>query len=117
MSLKSKTGKYLDRLTGSGSTKFIINQVIRDYGQLTEFRINQQDKIISAAILLTGEDRPIKVTIRKYSLAVKDNSTSLLIEDAESDRPWLTAILKKYVINRPWTIPEEGAEFLKDLLE
>ncbi len=116
MSGRSKTGKLLDHLTGSASTKFLLNQLIGEYGRLSEFRIDRINKTISASLQLNGENQLIDLYIKEYAIVITDSSTSLLIKDAESGRPWLNAVLRNFVINRHWVVPEDKAAFFSDLL-
>jgi len=114
---KAKAGKILDRLTGSASTKYLINQFIKEYGHLTELRINRSAKSITATLLLSGESRPIDIYIEKYAVIKNGSSTRFIIRKAESQKPWLDAILNKLVIGRSWLIPEDKAPFILDFLD
>ena len=116
MSGRSKAGKLLDHLTGSVSTKYVLNQLIGEYGRLSEFRIDRSNKTISASLLLNGENQLIDLYIKDYAVVKTDHSTSLLIKEAESGRPWLNAVLRNFVVNRPMHVPDGKAAFLIDLL-
>lgn len=112
----AKAGKLLDRLTGSASTKYVINQYIRDYGQLTALRIDSRKKSITASILLNGESRSINLNIAEYSIVKEGSSPGLIIQKASTDRPWLNAVLENHVIGRLWVIPGDKASLLADFL-
>ncbi|MCK5736022.1 MAG: hypothetical protein KAH21_06060 [Spirochaetaceae bacterium] len=116
MSGHSKAGKILDHLTGSASTKFLINQFIKDYGRLFDLKIDRRNKSITASLQLNGENQLIDLFIKDYTVIKTETSTSLLIKDAESGRPWLNAILRNHIIGRPWLVPEDRAAILDDLL-
>jgi len=116
MTAGGKAGKLIDRLTGSASTKYVINQFIKDYGKLTALRIDSRKKSISATILLNGENSSIDLKIREYVVIRENASVSLLIRDAATNRPWLNAVLEKHIIGRPWIIPGDKALLLADFL-
>ena len=106
-----KALKLLDRVTGSASTKYLINKFLKEYGRLTELHIDRENGI-SASILLNGETRSLQITIKEYALIRDGNTTSLNIREAFSDRPWLSALLENHVIGNTWEIPENAARLL-----
>ena len=116
MSGRSKTGKFLDRLTGSASTKYLINQSIKEIGQLLELKIDNRGKTVTASILLNGENLPLNLRIDEYEIIRDNSSAGILIRDASSDKPWLNSILKKFIIDKALKVPVDRIDFLDDLL-
>ncbi len=115
MSIRSNVGKclkVLDGITGSASTKYAINQRIGEYAEVIDFKIDNKNKKIMASVLLKGESHPIEVTIDGYEIIKDDSSASLLIKDASSDKEWLNAVLKSFVIGKSWNIPVDKIDFL-----
>ena len=116
MSGRSKAGKFLDRLTGSASTKYLINQSIKEFGQLVELKIDNRSKSVTVSILLNGESLPMKLRIDEYEIIRDNSSAGILIKDASSDKPWLNSIIKKFVIGKALKVPADRIDYLDDLL-
>lgn len=116
MSALGRAGKLLDRFTGSASTKYILNRLIRNYGRLVELQINPGERKIRAAVLLSGEQQPVDLNIEEYRIIINRNSTSFVIKTARSSRPWVNAILRDFIIDRHWPLPENKKELIQDFL-
>lgn len=116
MSVLSRLAKGLDHLTGSASTKVAINQLIGEYGKMIELRIDNKNKTVIASVLLKGESSPIEVRIDKYEIIKNDSSASVLVKDASSDKAWLNAVLKNFVIGKSFDVPADKIDFIDDFL-
>ena len=116
MSIFSKVAKGLDRLTGSASTTFAINLLIGEYGKMIELRIDNKNQKVIASVVLKGESSPIEVRIDKYEIIKKDSSASVLVKDASSDKAWVDAVLKNFVIGKSFDVPADKIDFLDNFL-
>ncbi|MCK5248646.1 MAG: hypothetical protein KAJ98_01685 [Spirochaetaceae bacterium] len=116
MSGRSKAGKFLDRLTGSASTKYLINQSIKEFGQLVELKIDNRGKTVTATIILNGETLPMNLRIDEYEIIRDNSSAGMLIRDASSDKPWLNSIIKKFIIGKALKVPADRIDYLEDFL-
>ena len=116
MSLRSKVAKIADSLTGSYSTRVAINRYMGEYGKMITLTIDNKNNKVIASVLLNGESSPMEVRIDGYEIIKNDSSASVLVKDASSDRAWLSAILKKYVVGKSWEVPADKIDFLDDFL-
>lgn len=116
MNISNKIVKGLDRLTGSASTKFILNRLIGEYGKMIELTLDTKNKKIIASALLKGENVPIKVIIDKYEIIKKNSASSIVVKEASSDKAWLNAILKSFIVGKSWDIPTDRVDFIDDFL-
>ena len=106
MSIKSKLAKGLDWLTDSASTRLYINHMfIGEYGTMIELKIDNKKRKVTASVLLNGESSPIQICIDGYEIDKTDSSASVLVKNATSDRAWLDAVLKHFVIGKPFNVP------------
>ncbi len=115
MSFRSILAKTLDTVTGSGSTRYAINQFIGEYGKIVNLNINRTQKKIDATVQLKGEIMSIDVSIEKYSIEW-GSAPKIWIEEAYADRPWVDVILKNHVVGKSFDIPGEHIDFLNDFL-
>lgn len=112
-----KSAKFLDKISDSKITRFAINKVIRDFGELRELRINRAENKISTSLHLHGEEKPIILDITAYELAKGDEQTTMTIQSATSDRLWLDAVLDKMVIGKTFEIPEQHSHIVNEFLK
>ena len=110
MSKLSNFAGVLDRLTGSASTKLAINSRIGEYGKMLELMIDNKTKKVTVSVLLKNEESPIKVTVDKYEFVKSDSRASVVIKEASSDKAWLDAVLKNFVVGRPFAIPSKTVD-------
>ena len=116
MALLDKLAKAANQYTGSAVPKMIINRFIEDYGKVVDLDIDNKSKTITAAILLNGESDSMRVTIAEYEVIRADSSSSVVVQNASSDRAWVDALLKNYVIGKSWEIPKMAAAGLDAVL-
>lgn len=116
MPLLNKIVKKVDEITSSNSTRFVINLYIKEYGKLVELKIDNQNNKIAASILLNGDTVPIRLCVEKYQILNQENSATIEIIQASSDRPWINAIINNFVIGRKFNIPSGKVEFANDFL-
>ncbi len=110
----TKVVKIIDKATNSKSTKFVIEQLIKDYGNMLEFKLDHNKKNLYAKILLKGEDNPLIINIEKYK--INKNLGQITILSANTNKEWLNALLKNFIINNPINIPKDKLELIEQFL-
>jgi hypothetical protein len=116
MDFKVKVAKGLHRFTDSVSTKYFINKRIGEYGQVVELKIDSKNKSVYASVQLKGENSPIKLEVENYEITKSDLSTSVLIRDVSSDKPWLDAVVKNFLVGKPIDVPVGMIKYLDGFL-
>ena len=116
MSIRSKVAKLLDHLTDSATTTAVINQYIGEYGKVIDLTIDNTNKKATVSVLLKGESSPIAVRVDEYEILRNDSSTSVRIKHASCDRPWLDAVLQRFVVGKSWDVPADKLDLLDDFL-
>jgi len=78
--------------------KEYINRQIKEFGKMLNLKIDPKDKNIELDILLKGEKESIKVTIEKYNVEVKNNTTQIKFDKVIASREWINVLIKDLVI-------------------
>jgi hypothetical protein len=100
--------------------KYLINKYnfnLERYGNMSELKINTDDKKITLTLDLKGEDHPIYVEA-KYKLEHLECGEPLMkIEDVDFSREWLKNLFDDYVPkeNLEFPIPSNASGLLKVL--
>ena len=63
-----------DTLLSQGA-KARLNQLLRKYGTMLDLKLNTTERSLSVSIHLKGEENPIDINVRDYSLVTKDGRT------------------------------------------
>ena len=116
MSWASKIAKGIDSLTGSYSTRYIINQIISEYGSIVNLEIDKNNKKIEVTLLLDGEILPVKIRIDKYDIRGRNGDPRIVLEKASADKAWVDTVMKNHVIGKPFNLPREHIEFVNEFL-
>ena len=110
----TKVAKFTDKVTGSKSTKLVINLTIKDYGDMIEFKLDHNKKNLYAKILLKGEDTPIELNIERYQIDIDLGYIKIL--SANTSKEWLDAILNNFIINKPINVPKDKLLLIEQFL-
>ena len=110
----TKIVKFADKVTNSKSTKLAINQFIKDYGDMIEFKLDHNKKNLYAKILLKGEDIPIVLNIEEYQ--INKDLGYIKILRVSTNKEWLDAILNNFVINKPINVPKDKLLLIEQFL-
>ena len=121
MSILSKVSSFIHKtdqnLLGGRGTRFAINKVISEYGEVIELNIDSKSRIVLLVILLKGEDSPIELKINGYEVIKQDDGSSILkIIDASSSKEWVNALLVNFANGQDIEVPADKADFLHDFL-
>jgi len=95
------------------AVRTFVNTRFSRIGQMTELSVDTKRRTIRVWLALKGEDEPIAIHVKKYSLERRSTRATLTIEDAVASREWLTEAMKEFVIGRRLIIPERAAAILK----
>lgn len=103
--LRSLKDKAIEKI----AYPFLYNKM-KPYGKLTLFNLDTEKNTIFLEIHLLGEERPHKLMIFDYLLTKKEGGLcQLKIGGADTDRAWLTQILKDHVVGKEFMFPMPDA--------
>jgi len=104
MSYKTTIIKLAIKWTPKLMVVWTTNLILKGIAQLIDFDLDIEARKFYAHIKLEGEAESIEVWLNDFAIASKDNAYQLLIQDAQSNRIWLTNIFK-HITGRAWNIP------------
>ncbi len=80
---------------------------------MTELSVDTKKRTVHLRVEPAGEDEPIDIHVKKYSLEQRPTGASLTLVDASTSRDWFTEVLREFVCGRPFIIPDRAATILK----
>ncbi len=81
----------------TGAKKF-VNDKIKEYGEMVNFKIDSKNKNIELDVLLKGEKENIIVKIENYEIVSRDGSTAIKFKNASASREWIEVLIHNYAI-------------------
>jgi hypothetical protein len=105
-----------DRLLASGA-KARLNKLIERYGTLLDLQLNTVDRSLSLTLHLKGEQTPVEIHLREYTLSIVDGRSVLIFDGRkiETSREWLTALIHDRVGENRLAVPD-NLEWIAQLL-
>jgi hypothetical protein len=105
-----------DRLLASGA-KARLNKLIERYGTLLDLQLNTVDRSLSITLHLKGEQIPVEIHLREYTLSVVEGRSVLIFDGRkiETSREWLTALIYDRVGENRLAVPD-NLEWITQLL-
>ena len=102
-----------DSLLSQGA-KARFNYLLRKYGTMLDFRLNTAERSLSVSLHLKGEENPININVREYTLVTKEGRTFVELDgrNIETSREWLTTLLQDQLGRRSFPIPDNLARFI-----
>ena len=104
MNYKTTLIKLAIKWTPKKIVVWTANFILKGIAQLIDFDLDIDARKVYVHIKLTGEAESIEVWLNDFAIASKDNAYQLLIQEAQSNRIWLTTIFT-HIIGRAWNIP------------
>jgi len=103
------------RLARAG-VKAFINRKIKQYGVMTKLEIDPKKKTLRIELDLKGETSPIVISAGGYELSEKEGSMFIRLQDLESTRPWVAALLNEFAAGKPLKLGDTIKTFAKTIL-
>jgi len=102
-----------DALISQGA-KARLNHLLRKYGTMLDLKLNTADRSLSVSLHLKGEESPIHISVREYTLITKDGRTFVEIDGSkiETSREWLTTLVQDRLGRQTFPVPENLARFI-----
>ena len=91
----------------------LLNQaVLKPYGTLTRLKFDTTARTIEADVELNGETQPVNLQVREYELREADGRATVVLKDIHTSREWLTTLMKNFVVDREFNLPDSVKKFL-----
>ena len=107
-----------DRTTAA-ALKLWLNDKIKRYGSMLEFKIDTKNRTVFCSLHLEGESSPVEIRVRQYEL-LEQGPTGFVVrldgKKVETSRQWLTRVIQDHLGERDLPIPEKLGWIAKNLL-
>ncbi len=91
----------------------LLNQaMLKPYGTLTRLKLDTTARTIEADLELNGETQPVNVQVREYELRESEGRATVVLKDIHTSRDWLTTLMKNFVVDREFALPDSVKKFL-----
>jgi hypothetical protein len=123
MSYKSNFLKTAIKCTPDMMTKWVANHILKGIVEFSLLNFDLDTRKAHIQATLYGETEMIEVLLDGFAIISEENSHKLILQQAQSNRPWLTNVFAR-IVGKAWKIPnipqfqgyiELAAELLKPL--
>jgi len=83
---------------------WVANIILKGIAELTDFSFDLDTRKAYGQIQLFGETDHIEVWLEGFAIISEEESYKFIIQQAESNKPWLTNLLS-HVVGKAWKIP------------
>jgi hypothetical protein len=104
MSYKTSLIKVAIKLTPNIMIIWVANIILKGIAELTDFNFDIETRKVHVKTMLYGETEAIDVWIDGFGIISDEQSHHFIIQQAQSNKPWLNNILAHFV-GKAWKIP------------
>jgi hypothetical protein len=99
-----------DRLVETIAPGALNSGLLREYGRVTELKLNSDSGELDVTLELNGEVQPLRLHIQQYELIEEDGKLFLIIHRLVTSRAWLTALARNLALGRKLQLPDDVAK-------
>jgi hypothetical protein len=104
MSYKAGLIKTAMKWTPNKMIIWAANNKLNGIAELTDFSFDIETRKVYVQAILVGETEIIELSIDGFSVIKDEESYKLLVQQAQSNRPWLNSLLSR-IVGKQWKIP------------
>lgn len=104
MSFKTSLVKIAIKLTPDIIVLWVANLILKGIADVSDFIFDLDTRTVYVQLTLFGEVEPIEVSIDGFAIISDEKSHQFIIQQAQSNRPWLNNILSR-IAGKAWKIP------------
>ena len=121
MSFKTSLLKIAIKLTPDIIVLWVANIILKGIAELSKFIFDLDARTAYVQLTLFGEVEPIDIWVDGFAIVSDEASHQLIIEKAQSNRPWLNNLLSR-IAGKAWEIPaipqyKNQIELISELFE
>lgn len=116
MSYKKSIVKFAIKKTPKKMILWVANKKAKGIAKLTDFRFNSNEGKLYTQLRLSGDEELVELWLEDFTLTPYKQSFRLTIHQIQSNRPWLDSLLKNFVLEREWKVPDKHADLIHYLL-
>lgn len=104
MSYKTGLIKMAIKWTPKSLILWVANIKLKGVAELTDFSFDLEARKAYVQTMLLGEAEPIEVWLEDFAVVSDGGSYQIIIQQAQSNRPWLDNVLSR-IVGKAWNIP------------
>ena len=94
----------------------IINIKFKRYGEMLDFNINSENKLINAKVTLKGESEPLTITIFNYKILENNNSSFIGFDKISTSKEWMNLLAEDFLKEKKFPLPSKFSGLIKMIL-
>ena len=80
---------------------------------MVKFNLDSKTKSIALEVMLDGEVEPLRISVNKYEITEASGKHYVEIHDVVTSRAWINTLIKQYLNNKKFELPNEYVSLLK----
>jgi hypothetical protein len=104
MSFKTSLVKMAINWTPKIIVEWVTNIMLKGIAELIDYSMDLDARKAYVQIMLYGETETIEVWLDGFAVVNDGESKAFIIDQAQSNRPWLNNILSR-IVGKAWKIP------------
>ena len=104
MSFKSKFVKLAIKCTPNKMVIWVANIILKGIAELDDLNFDLDTRKVYVKSTLYGETEAIELWLNGFALVSEEDKRYFVLQQAESNKPWLNTILGK-VVGKSWPVP------------
>jgi hypothetical protein len=105
MSFKASLVRLAIKMTPESLIRWVANIVLKEIAELKHFHFDLASRKFYVEVQLVGESETIQIWSERFYVIHENDSYSIVVEEAKSNRVWLTNILSR-IVGKTWKLPE-----------
>jgi len=115
MSFNSSLIKFAYKITPKTIVYLVVNSYLKGIVKLIEYDVNFNERKILSKVHLEGEEGEIEVCLEDFALIKSGDHYKFVIQQVESNRPWLNKALSRFILGQEIKIPNTQVQLVQDL--
>lgn len=83
---------------------WVANTQLKGIAELGDFDVDLDARKVYGQVLLFGETEAIEVWFEDFAIIVEGDAYSFILQQAKSNKPWLTNALAR-IVGKAWKVP------------
>jgi hypothetical protein len=104
-----------DNIVSFSAEKF-LKIPFKRYGEMLDFNINSEDKIITIKVQLKGETDPLLVKVNDYEYTEDSGSPYLIVKKISISKEWMNLAANDFIVGKKLPVPKKYLDIIKMVL-
>ena len=100
----------------SKTVQIAINNQIKPYGEVLEFKLNSKVKSVDIKLFMKGEHDAFVLSVERYELFKKDEKYFVKLHGIKNSRLWLNALSNDFLEAKEFEVPAKYVKILEVII-